>query len=851
MPQDPTISDLQSLFDRPDVGFGNGLSRTDNDVTQGHASEINNFEIKNGVACRRNGSTCMSNPKSSTEGTLKWRAFHETTISGARVLLGITQTGLLKAFLAHWPEVEFPVYRKGLNPMNYQSLAGGYGAESYEVRFERGEKFWMDNEDNQYLKIINNYGDAIRIDKRGYVQVMKTRDFGSLYKPSYQMDQARVSDTDIALYMDVLDATNRDIFKFYTSEREEGDTTRIRGIVKVASVNECGVVGKLSDGVVFPESTEMLVSMIPLNAVNDGKIDLKYQGTVFKGTAEDDVAYAVRESDGTVSYADSVNSTSEPVEFYLMGRRSYNNLTPEIITVFPIDGTYELDASVFHQFPPTFNVTHSWDGQPFDLTIGTPVPIGWTKNDYNIEVSVAEFGALFGTNFSKYSVVADVGTMVGADDTAAAYTFLPWQESTSALLARFSDGDSFTLTRPSGSDGEMTFLAKGTFSVTDAATSPHKLSNPSYKYSGAVIGAGGSYGIKDIGMDIWRGVGEVNLSSPDVDIRTKKAIVDVDDSTTAIVPFDDINRYSGAGAGFSSGLGKNGRFAVWNADAILGKSQVGWQPTGVDFNFQYSIDESFNKYDKSIDDASAVGRVINQLPTGNVSTRMQCCPVMSLAGMELRQYGYVEPVIYEPIRDPSHIAVKNSRIFVVQGATMWIGSFSTLMLDTVVDIDFTVQRMEPFADGVVVFTDDGIKKISTAGKMSNVNTEQIKTEDVKASTSGGSGAYAVSELNEVFQVIMIYEGTTVPYPKAVLMSAPVYAMEWGSSPKMSYVDGTLWVGRDSDVWGFSDGVWAKQKDFTGKTIDHMFGFDNNLCVAFYDVPDITAEDAYDPPDTRS
>jgi hypothetical protein len=860
MPKDPTIAELNRFLQEPTVTFEKGLMRADSDSVLGYVSDLKNFDINYGVAKRRRGSSCLHNPTTA----YRWRAFKWVNIAGADVLLGITQKRELKAMLSKWPEILFPVYRKGVSPMTYPSQ----NKESYEILFERGDEFWMDNEDGQYLKIINNYGDAIRIDKRGYIQAMKIFEAPDQLKPTYLVDEARSLDTDIALYMDVKDATNRLIEKFYITERDTGDTVRVSGLVKVAGVNECGVVSKLSDAQILTDPKEMFVSTIPAIAVNKatpennadgtitprGNVDLKYQGTVLTDPdSEEGSVYATRDENGVKYKSSPPSQNPVAIDFWMICTRlgDGQNPDPQLILI-PKTSTETINTATFSQFPPLMVVTGVWDGEDFDESAGTPVPINFVEMNTQFEVVLGAKSGNYPTEIDAYSLLtAPTNTMTGLNYAAEAYSVasvgsLP--DRIEEKLGAISDRANTVALALSTTPTVFTtiyalFEVKTWFSK---ATTPYDVADVAYKYqTDAVLAStnGFYYGISDRGMDLWKGAGDVSLGNDTViDVKTKQAVISGDNVPDALVSRTQLDGYTGSFG--QVGLGKAGAFAVWNDNFLLGTSQVGWQRKSESFNFKYTITDD-DIYNKSIDDGASTGRVVNQTPYSDI--RLQSSPIMSMDGLEIRRRAYVEPVIYETITDPRHIVTNEGRVFVVQGAQLWIGNFSSLMLDTVVEIDFTVDFMESFYDGAILFTNKGIKKVTSSGGITNVNTEQIKTERVKAVTKGGSMAFAVSELDEVFRVIMVFEGTTVPYPKAILASAPIHAMDWGASPKMCFVDGTLWVARQSDVWGLYQQGWTKQKSFEGKNIDHIFNFKDKLCIAFYDVADLSAEDTFTRP----
>ena len=95
----------------------------------------------------------------------------ELVVNGVHFVLGITENREVFGFLDLWEELQFSIHKRGLFelPSNLQATEDGF-----KLRFSRGQQFWL-LEDNKYYKIINDFGDAVRINKVGYIaQQQKT-----------------------------------------------------------------------------------------------------------------------------------------------------------------------------------------------------------------------------------------------------------------------------------------------------------------------------------------------------------------------------------------------------------------------------------------------------------------------------------------------------------------------------------------------------------------------------------------------------------------------------------------------------------------------------------------------------
>lgn len=215
-----------------------------------------------------------------------------------------------------------------------------------------------------------------------------------------------------------------------------------------------------------------------------------------------------------------------------------------------------------------------------------------------------------------------------------------------------------------------------------------------------------------------------------------------------------------------------------------------------------------------------------------------CAPVFKT----LRSYDYNIDPFEDIITAPDHIVNNNGRLYVVQGQRLWGGDYRTMKLTTPKDLDYSVYAMEKFFDGVVLFTNKGIYRVDAKYNIYEVNTSGISNDTIKASTTGNGMAWGITEDEEVFYIMIMVENNSIPYAKAVKISQAVHSLNWSANPKMEYIRDTLWIARDSDVWGYYENGWKKKYDFTGKQIEKIANYKNELCISFADDRSI---DVYD------
>lgn len=263
------FQELQRLYQTPRITFERGLMQTEDDSALGFVSDMSNFEITDGgMIKRRAGSKVLNNSPFLTQN--RWHFIKSFNISGATVILGLNMRREMYAWLMEYPEVDFLVCRRGVQPEFLKNTANTTPTETMQMCFTRGGKFWI-LDDEQYVYVCNDFGDAYRINKRGYFQIDLFRDNPSFMSTSTKALSLAVAHSVAAnninyvraLYLDIKDATNKLPDTFHLLEDRYRRTVPIDGGVRVAYRNECGAISEFSDPIVLPESKSVIVSRFP------------------------------------------------------------------------------------------------------------------------------------------------------------------------------------------------------------------------------------------------------------------------------------------------------------------------------------------------------------------------------------------------------------------------------------------------------------------------------------------------------------------------------------------------------------------------------------------------------------
>jgi len=192
----------------------------------------------------------------------------------------------------------------------------------------------------------------------------------------------------------------------------------------------------------------------------------------------------------------------------------------------------------------------------------------------------------------------------------------------------------------------------------------------------------------------------------------------------------------------------------------------------------------------------------------------------------LRRFPYEINELTEHITGPSHIVGNSGQLFVIQGQRLWIGKVNRMLLEIPIDVDFNVNFMEPFHNGIIMFTDKGIYRCDKNG-----NIHFVDEQYAKATTAGNGGVFFINLKDEVYFVKMVYQGD-IPFPQLQMLSDNIYNINWGANPQMIYFDGALWISREDDVYAFDQGAWTKRYVFDDRIIYKLSNFKNELVIAF-------------------
>jgi len=857
------IKDTKKTLSHPKHDFRNGIIDTEYDTGQGFVSDLKNMEIDRGIAKRRLGTRVLSD----VSKVNLWTAFYRARIGGMEVHLQINEKKQVYAWLEKWPEIDFKVCKRN------------FSTGTHIIFSKNSDKYWF-LEDNKYVYIVSNFGEVKRINKFGSVMMVEQTTQDSEWKPRQMREEIRISNKLPVMMLDIEDMTYEDIDRFITIDDIDDNIRPITGEVRIASVNEAGYIGKFSDPVHLSDYERILISM------EDGITGTKSreknkEGIRFKPTFKD-AFYSSNNDNGSLYITRSTDLNSESLwQSNCMSQDSfdYDMQTDN----FTGKHTAELTARIIltegqyaHMYFDAFSDS-SAGGNHADLSIDETlanfielrdikfidiIGHGETKDfddDDKYGVSEELIAKVFSVNSnlrtweaSGESMEPPLG-MIGSESyTSEGYVLTsagtPLTYTLTCNKSVVSTGDhnrffyvldldqellesiapisrqNFVFSDKSGTYTVDGWLIEATINVKDSGVDEgsfdmYDLASCALKYKEGWINKA-AYVMKNIGYDSWEYEQDYLRDDDILEVLTDTSILlDTSDRQIDLLLKDSSN--------VSDFLTDGIRFAVWNDGAIVGVSQVGWQNEALS-NIAYDVYDSDYAGKEVNDSVDGRGRNVNQIPQSLIKTYL---PVCKLEYQGLRGTPYDINELTEYINNPQHIASNGGVLYAIQGQRLWLGQTAKMLLEQPIDIDFNVDFVSGFNNGIALFTDKGIYIVSTSGDITKVDNKRVK-----AITEGYKGIFFITLKDEVYFLSMVYSNNinSARQAKSELISNQIYHLNWGASPKMIYFDDGLWIARGDDIYCFRQGAWTKRYLYEGKIINDISYFHNELVVSFKD-----------------
>lgn len=852
------IRQIQKLSRTPKITFEKGLMRTENDNQLGYVSDLTNMEIENGTVRRREGSRLIND----NTDKLYWVLLETIEITGTKMLIGIDTQRDVYCWLEQWPEYNFKLCRKGMHRPYHRTTSA-----DYHLHFTRGEKYWIISNDDYYW-IINDYGDAHRLNRNGYIQINEElTGFGPVNLNSLYDSHFDPSNTDLAVYVEIAEATNHAApSDFYLLDDYNENVVPLRGLVRTAFKNECNVISTFSEPQVLPEYRRVAVSIVDGINADSNRWNAKYGGIAY--TSDSSSFYILRSGSVTaaVYYGVTAAATAGGDRRNVTSNETRTDFNYNLLYVAGSAEVYSSAGSAWNSWSSVTDDTYYL--APFSYRIGTALfsgleqtatMTGFLKIDSiagYIETEESSSFTGFGDRLVEITDVLTSSQLAwpmldlatgGGSVVTTAYTsqvtrvYSPSNSGSVARLYQITgldlDEDLTRNQRILLQDTAGASMAKFNGAVYNAlvrvnwntSTNQVRFTDAALKYDANSIHFGSKYGFNHIEFDTW---GSYTQYAPIYTGNLAQHVTSVDPLTqTAYFQTGQYTHeyYLVNNQGeTSSYLTYGSQFVVWNDGNIVSESQIGIGSVA-EYYYQLSANNTTNNFASTTYLGTAAVRLVNEPVTGvaGAGLHKRYMPITSLEYSSLRAYPYGINDARQVLRNPQHLAMNNGRLYVVQKGDLWIGA-TDLLLYNRLDLSYTVYHMVAFWDGVLLFGSTGIYYLDSKGK-----ERFIENKKARVVTKGDEGVFFIGDDNKVYVARMIVGETGNPYVQISEISQLQYDIEWGAKPQMLYVKDTLYIKTDKEVYGWKKGIWNLKYSFDDREIDMIANFDDKLVVFFY------------------
>ena len=857
MASDSFYKGVVDFIKKQRIGFSKGLAKTRNDSMPDYAFDMRNINIEYGAAVKRNGSVCLNN----SIVPQKYVLIEPIVIGGAEVLITVTFDRRIVAFSKFFPEKELPI-------------ASSHYNRNTLISFTRGDIFKSFKVNNRFV-IVNDYGESYTIRLDGIFKIAKASD-KSTYYPNDEYN--RDKDNDYVLYLDIFNSTNTNLDHFYVSEDVDNNTPSMSGEVRVASVNEMGVVSKLSDPIIVADTHSLLFSLNPIatipttsylvDAVRYGYDRARHTVTPFsvKRMVSDGETPSL-DSDEILFQLKHTEMDTDPVYVNRYSKKRTTRATSKTSTtiVQDYDESDIVTKKYIMRMPKGFSTSINLTSAPFHIIgsnvfdSGSEALLDDAINNLDVDSNcIIKMRIVGWFDPEVLTLIADGTSLTAADYTEYEKSIdiyapiLGWSsknESYFDMVKAEVGGVALPTVKVAASPANKPVITFGEL-FRDSMTSAHSF--------------GELYGAIDTTNYVLGNccVVEIDFIEPsgiDADFIYSYPVADYSftsytlhhlyydtwnvSETSDVFNFDDFFIYDTAitlyndnilnDTTFTDEPYADTQFAIWNNGYIISKSQQ----VLVDTNDNVVNRIYDNNYlDKKLNyGGSADYRVVSQAPSYDYT--LKNIAITKPIYQTLRRVARKLNTAQEVMSDVVDIACNGNQFAVIQGARVWVGDSFTLLLEGAIDMVGDVRFIESFRDGFIVFTNQGINYLDRQGVLSPVvNGFNSSTDYIKSASSIG-GCFAITETGKVVVVETseAKDGTYVNVAK--IISHAINTVRFSIASEMRLVNGILYISDDDTLYAYNGGAWSSRWVFDGKTISKISELDGEVVLFFYDYAD--------------
>ena len=812
-----------------------GIVRRPLENTDGFVSNLYNYELDDGVAKVRLGTRVMN-----AETDDLWYTLDSFRIGDMDILIGINYKREVWAWLDKWPETNFKVCNSSPFVRYQKKSSGGDFSETRQLIFQQGNKFWLE-EDNLGIIIINDYGEAYRIMKKGSVRIEED---GTEFVTS-RTSNVYKSGSVLRLYLDIKNATNK-VFdrEFYLMDDKKKAGWRIAGDVRMAYVNEMDIVSELSEPINLNEYQHVMASLFPVFDVDPNEFAINVKRLVKDGATADN---------GSTIYEGQYNSGSGGIQLAATSGNTWNLSIPGteeeadalMIAVYGDSGVADNDTGLLSPLVDIpeglylcvnpsglfnwLNTTNPDAGQYIGLTMAAETGQLTYSTVKQVKSVVTSFPRIERSTSEYIYPTDEKGGQFIYDLTLTKASGTEWLKLSDSPPEQWKHKARQIEIADSAVGNDMRLKFNGLLLQTSEPIKIKRVGN-TYLFSESMIHGfefpvyDGQATLLSKGyFDTWTVAGESAISiEEDFDEDKMSSAPD----TSAVSEFDVAIR--GTKIDYFTEATKNFRIALWNNDSILAKSQR--------FFYDNAAREIVYESDGELD----TGYFNWGLKTQNMRTGAS--PVVAMDNTGIRKISMPLPLVRRAMRNPQHVSVSGGKLYVVEDNKLWFGSSAELMLTNEVELQSGVYGIAEFDSGVVVTTKSGMFYVAEGQYQKVYNSDGVVASFI-APCSGGCIAV---EDKDVYLVTKHVTDSGSWYPVLQEIGTPISEVNFVGSLKSTSIGYKIYLADDWNVWVFNlkTKAWSGVFNY-GSKIQMVFRFNNKLGVSF--CSDIDKRNSFDTP----
>ena len=830
------------------LSFEKGLlNRGDNSVP-GFVTELVNCEIVGGKVVGRAGSKNLLPATFSQDAwMLDETGWAACEISGSRFLITVNGKGQVWALNEQYPEILFRVY--AMQRTTYATPLTLPFTIQNVIRYQAVEpQQFYSLDTNNFFFIISQKGEATRIDKNGIIEWFYGSHTYVGNGAQYFSNAYNENISESRLLIDAFDATNIEYEDFYTINTSVRNVQPIKGALRIAAVNDCGVISKWSEPRIIQDWQYSYISRLPGYAIDKNKEgDSVLSSLASLGNTH------VDHPDKNYLYVGANDSIGVTIDSSFVGQDN-TVVVNNALMFFVIDGNRKI--SCFMAIPKSDNGANvksnfhkfsiSVPQEAYYSSAGTLAFRGDTNK--NIEEILHVFA-------DNYSVTGEIATSIVSYNEDYTY-FLEsssYEKRIHAVISiRNTTYYSFRVAMTKSLESKAlemwyrhNYKTMRLAYVSKADPTPTTINLTLTGFNNYPEGV--PYGDRIIAIFEAKIDCNYNIIYPLLSngytLISEHIAFDCWKNIKKQVPFDVLATakydYENGILSFNTGLDYPAVVSISQEAFNLNETLSGSlnQRFAIHFSHDNSVLISQQGFSNLIGNNTIVDIVYESDNPAQIHQLVNV-PVMSLHAKTQRQLAPYELQNVEVIHRLScaPVVAGNGSVFIVDNGTLWLSDM-TLLLKKNVEINGFVEHIVSYHDGILVFSDRGVFKVGADLKPIIVGDGIVAAKVI----SSKGNVLAVNYDGTVSFYTVFYDPSGAARVKVNDISEPIIEKRFSPNSKLCAVGNIFYIADDKEVYGFSiaeNEMGWKRKYVFDAHIQSLFSYNNDLVVALGEDADV-------------